>query len=80
MFCSGQWPEADAASDLAVPFKDARSFMSEMPVEREVRYVAVLVPFLSSCCVFCSAAKLAFRKVTAGATAMPKHCVLDSDV
>lgn len=38
MFCSGQWPEADAASDLAVPFKDARSFMSEMPVEREVRY------------------------------------------
>jgi hypothetical protein len=33
---SGQWPEAESTNDMDMPFKDARSFMSEMPVEREV--------------------------------------------
>ena len=40
---SGQWPEAESAHDMDMPFKDARSFMSEMPVEREVSNVFFLV-------------------------------------
>ena len=35
-FLSGHWPDGDDANDIGVPFKDAKSFMSEMPVEREV--------------------------------------------
>ena len=34
-FLSGKWPEADASSDVGIPFKDARSFMSEMSVDRK---------------------------------------------
>ena len=48
---SGQWPETDDTSDLNMPFKDARSFMSEMPDEREVIHTFtrfdVLTLFLS---------------------------------
>jgi hypothetical protein len=39
---SGQWPEAESSHDMDMPFKDARSFMSEMPVEREVSIVFFL--------------------------------------
>lgn len=35
-FLSGHWPDGDDANDIGVPFKDAKSLMSEMPVEREV--------------------------------------------
>jgi hypothetical protein len=35
-FLSGKWPEADASSDAGIPFKDARSPMSEISVDRKV--------------------------------------------
>jgi hypothetical protein len=45
---SGRWPEAEATSDMGLPFKDARSLMSEMPLEREVSgpfsFVHILQP------------------------------------
>ena len=78
---SGRWPEAEATSDMGMPFKDARSFMSEMPVEREVSCTLSLAHIFNHSriyrCCRNSAAKLVFRKITAAATAMRKRCVHD---